>query len=139
MTNFAIMSDAEIVAYIDRNFRWFANERSDEFPDAQLGSLHRGRSFIIRRAEGFAMVRDGLEAPFNLGSELMFLHVSPGLQGSGIGQQLVDDVKNAIGYSVPIELTCESTRRRQFFERCGFLVARYHPSHDLYEMVWIPD
>ena len=137
MTNFMTMSDGEILDYIDLNFHLFAAERSDDFPSAQLGSLQRGRSFIIRRDEGFAMVRDGVEPPFNIGAELMFLHVLPEFEGHGIGQQLVEQVKTAVGLDVPIELTCETTCRQRFFERSGFLVARHHKSHDLYEMVCI--
>ncbi|OEZ85328.1 hypothetical protein JAB6_21770 [Janthinobacterium sp. HH104] len=85
------------------------------------------------------MVRDGSEYPFNCGADLMFIYILPEFQGGGIGQKLVEQVKKHFNFRVPIELTCETSRRREFFERSDFIVAKYHQDYDMYHMKWIPE
>lgn len=139
MTNFMALSDVEVVEFIDRNFHLFAKERSEDFPSKHLRSLASGGTIIIRREEGFAMVRLGRDYPFTIGAELMFLYVLPEYQGGGIGTQLVEQVKTAVKRSIPVELTCETQQRCRLFERSDFTVKNYHEQYDLYEMVWIPE
>lgn len=138
MINFMTMSDEEVLKYIDDNFHLFAKQRSEDFPAYQLEGLRQGSIAIVRREEGFAMVFTW-HPFFCKPTDLMFLHVLPEFRGRSIGKDIIKQVKSLAQPLVPVELTCETASRCDYFMRFGFTVTAYCEDDDLYKMVWKPE
>lgn len=144
--DFTLLSDSEVLDFVDAKFELFATEKACGFPENVRSQLHRGRFAILRRKEGFAIAYKGrlhASGPGFVAADLMFLFVTPAFEGRGIGSQLVSEVKNAVTPGVPIVLSCEGNERMKFFNRCGFVVDVHHPvseesTDDFYEMIFNP-
>lgn len=137
MTDFTLLSSAQIIQYVDRNFHFFSSERDDRFPENMIDRVSGSLWATIKRKEGFAIVFLGINSLLGNDGEnadLMFLHVLPEFERRGIGTEIAKEAISCVPLGRAMDVTCEGADRVVFFEKCGFTLCEHDEETDLYYM-----
>lgn len=140
-TNFAELSDEEIIDFVVSNYTLFAGQIDPDFRKIALLSLGAGRTVIIKRPEGFAIIEIGRRFEEDWGhtaADLMFLHVAEEHTRQGIGGLLIKAAKKAAEPGVPIDVLCEGDDRKRLFERHEFSLIETWEGSDTFKLRFLP-
>ena len=113
--NFELATDSEIATFAEAHAREF---------DCDLDKLEiiaaivEGRSILVRRPYGFALV----QIVNGTLPHLWLLYIAPAHRGNGLGRRFVREIVDEFGSSYHMTLRCAGPQRRKFFGRCGFVV-----------------
>lgn len=140
--DFEKMSDVEIAQFIQDNHEDFGEEKDSE-KKAQICTAIKDGTIIERRPYGFAIVHpEGSMKPNGIyrgQSVLWYVYVSVQFRSSAnkrndTSSKFIQELVGEYAKQSAICLLCYGTRRRNFFERCGFSIASQSDLNDHYTM-----
>ena len=117
----------------------FLGENSTQFGDGELESdtitqikqrIRKKLATIEKRKMAFAIVDHEENHPilgYFKNSKILLLYVNDNVRGTGIGKVFVEELKVQFMLTQDMILDCWGQERKEFFEKCNFIVDKCHP------------
>ncbi|MGZ9712578.1 GNAT family N-acetyltransferase [Glaciimonas sp. GNP009] len=135
---FIDQTDEKLAQFVQDHSQDFGEEFDPTTAQKITEAILADGAFIEKRPHGFAILRPPRDSNKSDHIILWYFYISEECREKGNGESFVQDLiaKHAIGKSMV--LRCDGTKRRKFFERCGFAKLHVECSNDGHSMRYTP-